>query len=134
MTLSVTTIVIVVLCIACAFLAVKWLFKKDTECENRRRGAAEMAATLKGLGLQKIPEFLIDYSVGDYSGMLHRIGETARLFLNGEDAVVAEFKVVFDRLLAAKLKTEEGRLIIRAKLDEADKAALAEPASPLLPK
>lgn len=131
MTLSVTTIAIVALSVLCAFFAVKWLFKKDTEAENRRRGAAHMAATLKGLGLKLIPEFLVDYSVGDYSGMLHKIGQTSRLFLQGEEAVLSEFKVIFDRLLASKLKTEEGRLIIRAKLDEAEKAAAAEPASPL---
>lgn len=126
MTLSVSSIVIVVLCALCAWFAAKWLFKKDTEAENRRRGAAKMAGKLQAIGLKKIPEFLIDYSVGDYSGMAHKIGETTRLFLEGDDAVMTEFKEVFANLLTAKLKTEEGRLLIEAKLKEA-KALYEEP-------
>ena len=123
MILSVNMLVIVALCAICAWLAAKWLFRKDTEKENRRRAAAQMAATLKGLGLKQIPTFLVDYSVGDYSGMANSIGDTARLFLSGEEAVVNEFKEVFANLLAAKLKTEEGRLVIAAKLAEAQAAA-----------
>lgn len=122
MILSVHMLVIITLCAVCAWLAAKWLFKKDTEIENRRRAAAQMAATLRGLGLKQIPTFLVDYSVGDYSGMAHSIGETARLFLSGEDAVLREFQEVFANLLAAKLKTEEGRLVIAAKLAEAEAA------------
>jgi hypothetical protein len=131
MTLSVSTIVIVILCAVCAWLAAKWLFKKDTEMENRRRAAAQMAATLQGLGLKKIPQFLIDYSVGDYSGMAHKIGETARTFLEGEEEVLKEFEQVFGNLLAAKLKREEGRLFIEAKLKEAK--ALYEEPTPVAP-
>jgi hypothetical protein len=99
-----------------------FVFKKDTEVENRRRGAAKLAATLYGLGLEKLPEFLIDYSVGDYSGMAKKIVDTAKLFLEGEGAVLTEFSAVFDNLLAAKLKTEEGRAYIAAKLTDATKA------------
>lgn len=123
MSFSISTLVIVALCALCAFLAAKWLFRKDTEIENRRRAAAQMAATLRGLGLKQIPTFLVDYSVGDYSGMAHSIGETARLFMSGEDAVLREFSEVFANLLEAKLKTEEGRLVIAAKLAEAQAAS-----------
>lgn len=119
MIVSMNMLVIVALCALCAFLAAKWLFKKDTIIEGRRRAAAQMAATLRGLGLKQIPTFLVDYSVGDYSGMAHSIGDAARLFLSGEEAVLNEFKEVFANLLAAKLKTEEGRLVIAAKLAEA---------------
>lgn len=119
MSFSISTLVIVALCALCAFLAAKWLFRKDTESENRRRAAAQMAATLRGLGLKQIPTFLVDYSVGDYSGMAHSIGETARLFMSGEEAVLREFSEVFSNLLEARLKTEEGRLVIAAKLAEA---------------
>lgn len=119
MSFSISTLVIVALCALCAFLAAKWLFRKDTEIENRRRAAAQMAATLRGLGLKQIPTFLVDYSVGDYSGMAHSIGETARLFMSGEEAVLREFSEVFSNLLEARLKTEEGRLVIAAKLAEA---------------
>ena len=121
MTISVTTLLIVVLCVACSWLGVKWYFQKDTEQEERRRGAAKFAAKLSNLGLKRIPEFLVDYSVGDYSGMLNKIAQVAKTFLEGEDAVMAEFNEVFANLLVTKLKTEEGRMYIEAKLLEAKK-------------
>lgn len=103
-----------------AFVVVQWLFKKDTEIENRRRGAANLAGTLRGLGLKKIPEFLVSYSVGDYSGMAKQISDTAGVFLDGEEAVLKEFAAIFDRVLTAKLETEEGRAMIAARLEAAE--------------
>ena len=102
----------------------KWLFTKDTEIENRRRGAAKLAAKLQAIGLRKLPEFLIDYSVGDYSGMANKIHMLADLFLDGDEPVLAEVETVFRNVLDAKLKTEEGRAFIAAKLAEATKAAV----------
>jgi len=108
-----------VLLAAAAYVVVVWAFKKDTEIEDRRRGAARLAAVLSNLGLKKTPEFLIDYSVGDYSGMAVKITELAKLFLEGEGAVVKEFAQVFDGVLAAKLRTDSGRAFIAAKLADA---------------
>lgn len=119
MMLSVNTLVILVLIALVGFLGAKWLFKKDTEVENRRRGAAKLAACLKSYGLVRIPEFLIDYSVGDYSGMAEKIEALAEMFLAGEEAVVKEFDTVFERVLVEKLKTEAGRALIAAKLADA---------------
>lgn len=123
MLLSLNTVVIVVLIAAVGFLGAKWLFKKDTEIENRRRGAARLAASLKAYGLVKIPEFLIDYSVGDYSGMAMKIKAYAEMFLAGEEAVVKEFDGVFERVLAEKLKNEAGRALIASKLSDASNPA-----------
>ncbi len=102
------------------YAGVKKLVKKDTEVEDRRRGAANLAGVLKSKGLKKIPDFLISYSVGDYSGMANDIKDLAKLFLDGEAAVLAEFKDVFTNLFEAKLSSEEGRTFIAARL--ADKA------------
>ncbi len=123
MMLSVNTLVILVLIALVGFFGAKWLFKKDTEIENRRRGAARLAAVLKAYGLVRIPEFLIDYSVGDYSGMAEKIKSLAEVFLAGEEPVVKEFDAVFDRVLIEKLKTEAGRALIAAKLSDATKPA-----------
>jgi hypothetical protein len=106
-----------------AYFICKWLFTKDTEIENRRRGAAMLAAKLQAIGLRKIPEFLIDYSVGDYSGMARKIQMLAELFLGGDELVLAEVETVFQNVLVAKLGTEEGRAFIAAKLAEAAKVA-----------
>ena len=96
-----------------AYLLVKKLFEKDTEIENRRRAAARLAAKLQEIGLRKLPEFLIDYSVGDYSGMANKIHMIAELVLSGEAPLLAEVDSVFRNVLDAKLKTDEGRAINR---------------------
>lgn len=116
-------VLIVLLCCVVGYSVAKWLFAKDEEVEDRRRAAAKLASILSGLGLTKTPEFLIDYSVGDYSGMTVRLKNLVDLFLNGEEAVTAEFAKVFDNVLAAKLKTEAGRAFIAAKLSDAAKPA-----------
>jgi hypothetical protein len=130
MVLTPSSIAILVLVPVVGFLAAKWLFQKDTEIENRRRGAAKLAAVLQTYGLTKTPEFLIDYSVGDYSGMTHKIADLARLFLDGEEHVVKEFQHVFERVLEAKLRSAEGRAYVTAKVAEFDKPADPKPASP----
>lgn len=109
-----------VLILVAGFAGVKWLVKTDTKVENRRRGAAELAGVLRSLGLKHTPDFLVDYSVGDYSGMGDKISRLAKLFLEGEAAVVLEFEKVFENILTAKLKTEPGRIYVSAKLLEAE--------------
>jgi hypothetical protein len=111
-----------ILAVGAAYAAGCWLFKKDTEMENRRRAAGKLAAKLQEFGLSKIPEFLIDYSVGDYSGMATKIHNLAELFLGGEAHVLAEFDDVYQNVLAAHLKTDAGRALLAAKLQDAVKA------------
>jgi hypothetical protein len=100
------------------FAGIKWLFRKDTEIEERRRAAATLAATLSGIGLRLIPEFLVDYSVGDYSAMAHKIKAIAKTFAAGEVAVLGEFERIFDQLLSVKLDSESGRALIASKLSD----------------
>jgi len=130
MFLTPSSILILVLVPLVGFLAAKWLFQKDTEVENRRRGAVQLAGTLHKYGLTKTAAFVGDYAVGDYSGMAHKIADLARLFLDGEEHVVKEFQQVFERVLEAKLQTDEGRAYIAAKLSEMSKPAGTQPASP----
>jgi hypothetical protein len=128
-TMSAIVICILSFIVACgaAFALAKWAFKKDTEIENRRRAAAKLAGKLESYGLVRIPKFLVDYSVGDYSGMAKGIHDFAELFLNGESAVVTEFDKVFERVLTEKLNTESGRALIAAKLH--DSVAETDPSS-----
>lgn len=121
MLISLNSVVIVVLIAAVGFLGAKWLFKKDTEIEDRRRGAAKLAASLKAYGLARIPDFLIDYSVGDYSGMAEKMKALADMFMSGEEAVVTELDGVYERVLSQKLMTEAGRALVASKLADAKK-------------
>lgn len=123
MLISLNSIVIVALIAAVGFLGAKWLFKKDTEIEDRRRGAAKLAASLKAYGLVRIPDFLIDYSVGDYSGMAEKMKTLAEMFLSGEEAVVTELDGVYERVLSQKLTTEAGRALVASKLADAKQAS-----------
>lgn len=114
--LSAATVALCVCVPLLAYFIVKWLFEKDTEVENRRRSAAKLAGKLQEVGLRKLPEFLIDYSVGDYSGMASRIHSLAELMNSGESVVLAEVDTVFQNVLTAKLNTAEGRAYLAAKL------------------
>ena len=133
--LTPATIALLVCVPLLAYFIVKWLCTKDTEIENRRRAAARLAAKLQAIGLKKTPEFLIDYSVGDYSGMANKIQMLAELFLAGDEPVLAEVETVFRSVLDSKLKTEEGRAFIAAKLAEVTKAIeAAKPAAEAVAK
>ena len=108
-----------ILAAAVSYVAIRWLFKLDTKIENRRRGAAKLALALKSYGLVRVPDLLVDYSVGDYSGMAEKIKSLTELFLSGEKAVLTEFDQVFDRVLVEKLKCEAGRALIASRLSDA---------------
>lgn len=113
------------LCIVCAGVAIalgKLAFKKDTEIEDRRRGAGQLAISLGKYGLKRIPAFLVDYSVGDYSGCGKKIKDLAELFLSGEEALVKEFDDVFKTVLFNKMQSVEGRAFVDAVLKEAQEA------------
>jgi len=123
MLISLNSIVIVALIAAVGFFGAKWLFKKDTEIEDRRRGAVKLAGCLKAYGLVKIPDLLSDYAVGDYSGMAMKIKQLAEMFLSGEEAVITELDGVYERVLSQKLMTEAGRALVASKLADAKKVS-----------
>jgi len=133
MTLTLSNLIIIALCGVVAWLGAKWAFKKDTEIENRRRAAGQLAAKLREMGFTELPEFFIDYSVGDYSGMAYKLKAVAQKMMSGEKGVLAEIGDVFDKLLKIKLATQEGRMLVRSELEAYEKMlAPAEPAAPVV--
>ena len=106
------------------YYIVRWMFRADEKMEDYRRAAGKLAIELSKLGLVKIPEFLVDFSVADGSAMGQKIIDLLKLFLDGNAGVLREFDEVAERMLAAKLKTAEGRAIIAARLAEASKPAV----------
>jgi len=106
-------------CIAVCFVVFRFLFRVDEKIEDRRRAMAQLATLLANYGLKRLPEILIDYSVGDYSGMLEHVHDFVKLLSSGDVAVVQEFNAVFDRVLEKKLATDEGLAYLAAKIGEA---------------
>jgi hypothetical protein len=127
MTLTLSNLIIIALCGVVAWLGAKWAFKKDTEIENRRRAAGQLAAKLSEMGFTELPEFFIDYSVGDYSGMAFKLKQVAQKMMSGEKGVLAEIGDVFDKLLKIKLATQEGRMLVRSELEAYEKMLTPEP-------
>lgn len=119
---DVTTLQYVLLAVVGAILG--WLaFKKDTEVENRRRAAIEVASVLKAYGLEKTPALLISYAVGDYSGIAYELKAAAKLATGDPKAVMAEFEQAYQKIQAVKLSTPEGRAETEAALAGSKKAA-----------
>ena len=112
------------------YYAVKYGPSKDQNQEDRRRGAAKMAATLKAYGLEVTGDLLIDYSVGDYSGMAQKFAALGKLAASGEGAVIAELEKVFEKILERKLMTPEGVSALQKKLSDNIHAAEVAKAGP----
>jgi len=121
---DIQTILIIAAVVAAAYYGSQYLVGVDTRVEGRRRAANELAGQLQALGLVQIPDLLLDYGVGDYSGMGEHLIRVVKLFSGNPAAVLTEFNQIFGRLLDAKLSTKEGRALIEAKL--AETAASAE--------
>ncbi len=132
--ITVTNLIIMALIAVACWFAGKLYFKKDTERENRRRAAGQLAGKLTELGFKDLPEFFIDYSIGDYSGMAYRLSGIAQKMMGGEKVVLAELDDVFIKLLTIKLDSPEGRHFVQTKLTEMEKLlAPPVPAPPVAP-
>ncbi len=94
------------------FFGFKFLVKTDTKIEKRRRGAAELAGRYREMGLVTIANLLLDYSMGDYTGMAGKV--YGFYGYAKENGLNAEFEAVYEKMLAAKLQDPEER----AKLKE----------------
>lgn len=135
MTLSLMHIVCIVLAALAAYFAAKWLFRKDTEIENRRRRAVELSAKLTGLGFKSMAELFMDYAVGDYSGMFSKMAMVVEKLRGNDKDVLADLSDVFDNLLKMKLACQEGRALVKAELESVERmlAPAAPPVAPVEP-
>jgi hypothetical protein len=111
-----------------------WLWKKDREVEARRKSAGQIAGLLRSKGLKYIPEFLEDYSVGDYAGMGKCIDKAVILI---EDPSHAEqvFDQMVDTVNTARAAGKTTDTALAAAVALAKKAAdLVAADSPAAPK
>ncbi len=121
MVLSLTHIVCIVLAAVASYFAVKWLFRKDTEIENRRRKAVELSARLTGLGFKSMAELFMDYAVGDYSGLFSKMAMVVERLRGNDKDILADLSDVFDNLMKMKLATQEGRSLVRSELESVER-------------
>jgi hypothetical protein len=66
-------LVLVALAAIALYATGRFLFRRDEAIEDRRRKAIKLAGDCQKCGLDFLAPVLEDYSVGDYSGMLHRL-------------------------------------------------------------
>ena len=109
-------IVLVALASIALYATGRFLFRRDEAIEDRRRKAIKLAGDCQKCGLDFLAPVLEDYSVGDYSGMTHRL----RTFADDirDDATRRQ---ILDRFfttqLAHRVKDEAQRRQIVAALE-----------------
>jgi len=129
MTLSLMHIVCIVLAIAASYFAARWLFRKDTEIEDRRRKAIELSAKLTAMGFKSMAQLFQDYAVGDYSGMFSKMAMVVEKLRGNDKDILADLSDVFDNLMKMKLATQEGRALVRSELESVER--MLSPAAPV---
>jgi hypothetical protein len=128
MTLSLLHVACIVLAVLAAYFAAKWLFRKDTEIEARRRQAVELSAKLTAMGFKSMAELFMDYAVGDYSGMFSKMSMVVEKLKGNDKDILADMSDVFDNLLKMKLACREGRVLVREELESIER--MLEPTKP----
>jgi hypothetical protein len=112
----------IVLALIAGAALVKLLFRKDTEIENRRKNAVDLATELKALGLPHTSEFFKCYGVGDYSGMIKE-GHTIVQILKSpgmreavlDDIVLRRLQEIRDKPDKVKLITDSLGIVVTKK-------------------
>lgn len=66
-------LVLVALASIALYATGRFMFRRDEAIEDRRRKAIKLAGDCQKCGLDFLAPVLEDYSVGDYSGMVHRL-------------------------------------------------------------
>ena len=114
--LTSTTGAAVMLGIIAYFVGQK-LYQRDESKEDRRRHAIEIATELRAEGLEHIPGVLVDYAVGDYSGMTARVKGWYDQLRNDENrrAFFANFR---RRQLEVAMKNDSLRGEVLKAVDE----------------
>lgn len=130
MSISLLQIACIVLAVLAAWFGVKWAFRKDTEIEGRRRQAVELSAKLSAMGFKSMADLFMDYAVGDYSGMVYKMGLVVEKLRGNDKDVLADLSDVFDNLLKMKLALKEGRALVRSELESVERMLDMEPVAP----
>jgi hypothetical protein len=104
----------------------KWLSRKQKPVKEtgNQRPFQSLAMSLRNLG-HDVPKLLVEYEIGGIVAMMKSLDEMQAVAKKGNDALMDELDGVFERVLAVKLGTPEGRALVKAKLEAA--AVVAAP-------
>lgn len=116
-------VLIVVACLLVGREVGKLVFPKK-EGPSAKRSAQSLAIALREAGLRKLPEVLEEFVVGDVPDLLKNIISLAQLVKSGNDTILKELEGTFERVLDAKLRTPEGRAVVKAKVEEVEQSLL----------
>jgi predicted negative regulator of RcsB-dependent stress response len=97
-TLLAKDVAIILLAALAAVAVIGWRFRKDTQIEERRKAAIELARMLEDLGLDRAADAAADYAVGDYSGLYGSLKTLAKELLNPEKAMDVLSKAFFKQV------------------------------------
>lgn len=109
--------VILVLVVVVAALLAGFLYRKDTEKENRRRAALDISSTLSAWGFKRFSTFFANYGIGDYSGMVAEIIALGKLASSQKD-LVGELREVMLRMIEHDMKDGDQRKVLFEKVEK----------------
>ena len=117
-------VLIAAACVLVGRELVKLLPKFGKKTSSVKRAAQSLAIALREVGLRKLPEVLEELVVGDVPSLLENIQSLAKLVHEGHDTILKELDGTFNRVLEAKLRTPEGRAVIKARVEEIEQTLL----------
>lgn len=112
-----TTILLALGVGAVTYLGGRLFNRADTRVEERRRNAATAATWLSEEGFEHLPNFLVDYSVGDYGGALTRLRQWVNE-IRSDETRKALLDGVFSKQLAIRLRDDKRRTEILTAVDQ----------------
>lgn len=112
-----------------------WLFKGTgkvaaqvgqvtAQVTSIKKSAQSLSIALREVGLKRLPAMLEEFVVGDVSDLLANIRDLAKLVEAGNETILKELDGTFERVLDVKIRTPEGRAVVKAKIDEIEQGLL----------
>ncbi len=131
---AVTAVLVVVGCVVVGKYLGRKLFKTKKEISGVKRAAQKWSVALREGGLKRIPNMLDDFVVGDVDDLFQGFKDFATMLKDGNEVVTKELEGAFDRSFTAKLRTPEGRAMVKVRLEMAETVAteVAKASAPLV--
>lgn len=118
-----TWAVLASVCLVVGRVVGKKLFGVKKDLSILKRSAQTLAIQLRDMGLKRLPAILEEFVITDVDALLQSIKELAAVVKGGNEAIVKELDGTFERMLDTKLRSPEGRALLKSKLNAIETAA-----------